>query len=388
MSLYDSGHSHYDQTIVSGEELMKLSVHIAAILITATCALSASAQTQPTQPAQTHQRADTISGAVGLNELKIEMAESRLKLAANPKVISDLASALEEYLTTTCMAKLPQTLSYAGNPTDPTCIARMQRLLEINPGNPVAICVQHGISAKPCIDAYQDQKIWVVYPSSKDDVDPALKVGLSATTLERITKVEASLKDVNSKYQAAMTPDEKRALLNDAATLYDQILNMACKVSTVGLAPQKGEQSSVEPPEIVQTRAKLLQIPSGIRSDYQREMAGKAQKELDDPKTTPERAAQLKQLIAVIRNPNEFSPQQAANLKRTRYILAKCAEVIDMAERIVPDLPGVTCYRQGWYTPQCTYALKKWRMQKQQETVQGKGTAAPSSKKPSIISTF
>jgi hypothetical protein len=391
VSLYGARHSNYDQRISFGEELMKFSGHIAATIITAAYAVSVSAQTQPSPPARATARptkADTLSRAVGLNELKIEMAESRLKLSANPKIMSDLVSALEEYLNTTCMAKLPQTLSYAGNPTIPTCITRAQRLLEIHPGNPVAICVQEGIAQKPCIDAYQDQKIWVVYPSSKEDVDPSLKVGLSAATLDRIGKVQESLKDVNSKYQEAMTPDEKRALLNDAATLYDQILHMACKISAVGLSPEKENQDQVEPPEIAQARAKLLQIPSAIRVDYQREMTANAHKELDDPKTTPERAAQIKELLAVIQNPTGLSPYQTANLKRTRYILATCAETLDMAQRIVPDLPGVTCYRQGWYTPQCTYAMKKWRMQKQQEAAKAKGTAGPTSPKASIISTF
>jgi hypothetical protein len=370
---------------------MKFSTHLIATFLTSVCALSASAQTEPSpspQQSQAPRKADNLSGAVGLNELKIEMAETRLKLTASPKIMSDLASALEEYLNTTCMGKLPQTLSYAGNPSDPTCIARMQRLLEINPGNPVAICVQEGIASKQCIDAYQNQPIWIVYPSSKDEVDPALKVGLSAASLERIAKVEESLKDVNMKYQQAETPDEKRALLNDGATLYDQILNMACKVSAVGLSPDSGSRGSAEPTEIAQARERLLQIPPGIRGDYQRDMASKAQEELADKKTTPERAAHLTELIAVIQNPTGLSPRQTASLKRTRYILSKCAETLDVAEKIVPDLPSVTCFRQGWHTPQCVYALKKWRMQKQQETNKGKGTPGAGASKPSMISTF
>jgi hypothetical protein len=286
------------------------------------------------------------------------------------------------------MAKLPQTLTYAGNPSDPTCIARMQRLLEINSGNPVATCVRDGIAAKTCIDAYQDQKIWIVYPASKDDVDPALKVGLSAMTLERIAKVEGSLQEVNKKYQETLTHEEKRALLNDAANLYDQILNMACKVSAVGLAPDDGGSPLTDSSEVTQARDRLLQIPSGIRGDYQREMAAKAQKELDDPNTTSERATELKELIAVIQNPNGLSPRQTNNLQRTRYILSKCAEVIDVAAKIVPDLPSVTCFREGWYTPKCIYALKKWRMQKQQEANAVTGTPGPAPTKSSMITRF
>ena len=376
---------------------MKFAPHIVATVITAAYALSASAQVAPTptppapapQASKPAAKVDNISGAVGLNELKIEMAETRLKLAPNPKIVSDLASALEDYLNTTCMAKLPQTLSYTGSPTDPTCIARVQRLLELNPGNPVATCVQEGIASKPCIDAYQNQKIVIIYPASKgDDLDPALKVGLSAVTMERIAKVEESLQEVNTKYQQTLTPDEKRALLNDAATLYDQILNMACKVSAVGFVPGDEDTAGAESDEISQARERLLQIPPAIRGDYQKEMLAKAEKELADPSTSPDRTGQLKDLIAVIKDPDGLSRRQLSNLQRTRYILSKCAEILNVANKIVPDLPSITCFNQGWYTPQCTYALKKWRMQKQQEAAKPSGTPGAPTPKSSIISTF
>ena len=374
---------------------MKLSPHLIATTIAAVYALSASAQTPSTpvptpgpKPTHSPRQVENISRAVGINELKIEMAETRLKLYADPKIVSDLASALEEYLTTTCMPKLLQTLSYAGKPSDPICIERTRRLLQINPGNPVAVCVQEGIASKPCIDAFQNQKIVVVYPSQGDHIDPALRVGLSAATLDRIAKVEGSLEEINTKYQRAETPDEKRALLNDASTLYDQILNMSCKVSAVGLVPESAGVESAEPAEITQTRERLLQIPPAIRGDYQREMAAKAQKEFDDPKTTPERASQLKDLLAVIKDPSGLSPHQTANLKRARYILSKCSESLTLAAKVVPDLPSVTCFHQGWYTPQCIYALKKWRIQKQQETTKGNAASSSPSSKPSMISTF
>jgi hypothetical protein len=117
-------------------------------------------------------------------------------------------------------------------------------------------------------------------------------------------------------------------------------------------------------------------------------MAAKAQKEFDDPKTTPERASQLKDLLAVIKDPSGLSPHQTANLKRARYILSKCSESLTLAAKVVPDLPSVTCFHQGWYTPQCIYALKKWRIQKQQETNKGNAASSSPSSKPSMISTF
>lgn len=370
---------------------MKFATYLVSTLVTATCLLSASAEPTPSHNRSTPaaKKADTISSAVGLNELKIEMAETRLKLIKDPSIISDLASALEEYLNTTCMAQLPQTLSYAGHPSDPICIARIQRLLEINPNNPVAVCAQEGIASKPCIDAYQNQAIVIVYPATKaDNLDPAIRVGLSKVTMDRIAKVEESLQAVNAKYKQTLTPDEKRELLNDAATLYDQILNLSCKVSAVGFVPGNDAGANSEPEEISQARERLLQIPPAIRGDYQKEMSEKAEKELADPQTSPDRAGQLKELLQVIKDPDGLSKRQAANLKRTRYILSKCAETLNLATKIVPDLPSITCFHQGWYSPKCRYAIKKWQMQKQQEGNKATNTPTTSGAKPSMITRF
>jgi hypothetical protein len=330
-----------------------------------------------------------ISAAVGLNEIKLEMAESRFKLSKSTKAINDLVNALEDYLNANCMGKLLQNLSYAGNPTDPMCIARMTRILEINPTNPAGICVRDGISAKTCIEAYQGQKVAPVYgDSTTSDVDPALKVGLSAAIHERIDKVEESLEEVNNKYQAATEPEEKKALINDAATLYDQALGMACKISAISLTPAEPSSAATESAEITQARERLLQIPSAIRRDYQTDMEKKALEEMNRSSTSEARKKELKELIKVINDPSGVSPTQITNLERTRLVLERCATLLNMANQIIPDLPAVACYREGWYTPKCVAALRKWRQLKQQEHATTKG--APSGKvgTPSIISTF
>jgi hypothetical protein len=117
-------------------------------------------------------------------------------------------------------------------------------------------------------------------------------------------------------------------------------------------------------------------------------MTAKAEKELDDSQTSPDRIGQLKELIAVIKDPEGLSKRQLGNLKRTRFILSKCSEILNVADKIVPDLPSITCFRHGWYTPQCTYAQKKWRMQKQQEANKATGTPGVPTPKTSMISTF
>lgn len=369
---------------------MKQILQVALIPFIVAGIVCSEAQTQPTpKPAVKPAAGSDISAAVGLNEIKLEMAESRFKLSKSTKAINDLVNALEEYLNANCMGKLLQNLSYAGNPTDPTCIARMTQILEINPTNPVGICVRDGISAKSCIDAYQSQKVAPVYSgTTAADVDPALKVGISAAVNERIEKVEETLNEVNKKYQAATEPEEKRSLINDAATLYDQALSMACKISAVSLTPAESSSASSESTEISQARERLLQIPPAIRRDYQMDMERKAIEEMNKSSTTEERKRELKELLKVINDPSGVSTAELANLERTRLILERCAMLLDVAGQIVPDLPAVTCYREGWQTPKCIVALKKWRLLKQHEHAVAKGTHATKVGTPSMISTF
>ena len=265
----------------------------------------------------------------------------------------------------------------------------MERLLELNPGNPVATCTRDGIAAKSCIEAYQDQKIHpIAQGSTNENIDPSLRVGLSDATLEKIEKVEETLVGVNRKYLDASTAEEKRSLINDAATLYDQAMSMACRLSSVALISQASDGQLVEPTELAQARERLLQVPAGIRKDYQREMEEKAMLEMARPSTSETRKKELKELIKVIQDPTALSSSQTESMDRTRFILEKCATLIDVATSIVPDLPAAVGYREGWYTPQCVAALKRWRALKQQEHTAAKGTAAPNASTPSMISTF
>jgi hypothetical protein len=347
------------------------------------------AYAEPTTPPQKLKAVPNLSNTIGLNELKIEMSESRLKISRNPKALNDLVNALEDYLNTTCMTKLPQTLTYAGNPTDAVCIARMERLLELHPGNPVATCTRDGIAAKSCVEAYQNQRIHPVPQASTNEyIDPSLRVGLSDATLDRIRKVEETLLQVNRTYQSASTPEEKQTLINDAATLYDQAMSMACRASSVALIPRATNGEPVEPHELAQARERLLQVPAGIRKDYQREMEEKAMLEISNPATSESRKIELKELIKVIQDPTSLPALNTKSADRTRFILEKCVSLIEAATSIIPELPAALCYREGWYTPQCVTALKRWRAIKQQEQAAAKGTSAPASVTPSIISSF
>ena len=329
-------------------------------------------------PSQGSMKGVDFSNALGLPEIKVEMAESRLKLSPSPQALNDVIIALEELLNSKCMTKLPQTLTYPGNPSDPVCIARMQRILELNPGNPVGLCVRDGITAQSCVDAYQNQQVSVFYPSSSiEGLDPALKVGLSAADTARITGFETSLAEINQRYQSAVADADKKKCLDDATLVYEQALSVACRVTSVKLTPKNSTEPSKEDLEITQTRERLLQVPPAIRGDYQRELTQKVMKELESTTVSTERRAVLQMLLQVIDAPDAPVPQQATETIRTRIVLANCNEFMELAKKATPDLPNPICYREGWYSPQCIQALKRWRVMKQQEEVKARTKAAP-----------
>lgn len=337
-------------------------------LATVVALLSHLAHATPT-PTRAPGRTVDISKALGITEIKVEMAESRLKLNPSPETTNELIVALEDFLNSTCLAKLPQTLSYSGNPSDPMCIARMQRILEINPGNPVGLCVRDGITAQSCVDAYQDQKLSIFYPSSSlDGLDPALKVGLSASDLTKIDGFEKSLFDIDSQYRTATDDVTKKKLIDDASLVYEQALSIACRVSSLKLEAKVSDIQSQEEQELEQTRERLIQVPAAIRGDYQRQAAEKVQQELQSGKVTPERRETLMLMLKIIDSPEDPLPQKARETIRTRVILARCNDFMEQAKKVTPDLPSPVCYREGWYSPQCIQALKRWRaLQKQAE---------------------
>ena len=121
-------------------------------------------------------------------------------------------------------------------------------------------------------------------------------------------------------------------------------MGRACRLSSVALLSQASAGQLVEPTELAQARERLLQVPAGIRKDYQREMEEKAMLEMARPSTSETRKKELKELIKVIQDPTALSSSQTESMDRTRFILEKCATLIDVATSIVPDLPAAVCY--------------------------------------------
>jgi hypothetical protein len=333
-----------------------------------------------------------LDKALDVNELKIAMAESSLRVNHSLRTIADLSAALERHLNAHCMGTLLQTLQYDGAPTDPDCIARMDRLLEIYPDNPVAICVRDGIGAQSCVDAYRNQNtVAFAGGSTYDEIpDPALKVGLSAEDSKKLTALRQTLFEVNQRYQAATTDADKQIAMDDATNLYDQVLSLTCKVVALRLDQPEGQNEEREDSSITEVREKLLKIPPGLREDYQKQLLQKTEEELSKAGKDVATRKLLLQKMVVIQNPEDKRQITAAGKLRVRVVLPQCLEHIQQAQAILPNFPSPTCHREGWYSPQCIVALKKWYAYRQRLEAEARKREPklPTPTPHPIISTF
>jgi hypothetical protein len=366
-------------------------------------------QQQTAQPAPAAPATTDLRSALNINDLAISMAESSLKLNPSLRLVAELSNALEAYLTKNCFGNLLQTLRYEGPPTNPDCIARMERLLEVYPDNPVAVCLRDGIEAKSCTDAYRNQRTEAFrdsYASITEIPDPALKVGLTAADNAKLRALEETLRNVNADYQKAATDEQKAKYMTDATALYDQVLSVACKITALKLEDPKnrrnedGDEEEQEEEEeekeeqedysIREAREKLLKIPPGMRPDYQRKMLAEAEAELE--RAAHDKSAQqlILKKIEVINNPDNRKPITAQGKLRVRIILPVCDDYSKQSAKIIPQFPSPTCHREGWYSPQCIGALRQWhnyKRQMQDAAAKRAGKAAAPTAHP-IISSF
>jgi hypothetical protein len=318
---------------------------------------------------KTNASIQSLQKALSVNELKIEMAESSWKIKRSLRNLTELANALEAYLNENCFGDMLKTLSYAGPPTNPDCLARMDRLLDIYPDNPVATCLRDGIEAQSCSDTYRGQSMKQFSPStSEEDVpDPALRVGLSAQDVQKLRAINETLSNINKDYQTASTDDEKQKHTDDAMHLYDQALSIACKIVALQLEdPAGGKTVEEEHPTIREVREKLLKIPPALRPEYQERMTTEAEEELAKAKGSPSDQKLILKKIEVIQNPEVDTTPRAAGKLRYRVVLPECYDLVGKSAILVPNLPSPTCHRDGWQSPQCLAAVKKWHAYRNQ----------------------
>jgi hypothetical protein len=330
---------------------------------------------------------------LNITDLKLEMAESTWKVRHSLRALTDLVNALEAHLNQNCFGDMLRTLAYSGSPTNPDCIAKMERLFDLYPNNPVATCLRDGIESQSCSDSYREQSMKQFsgnYSSFDQIPDPALKVGLSAQDREKLKALNETLGNLNSDYRGATTDADKLKLTENAMHLYDQALSIACKIVAVDLEdPESGTKKEQEDYAVREIREKLLKVPPALRREYQDKLMTEAEEELAKAKDSETKKKLIMQKIAAIQNPDTEQLPSTAGKLRYRVVLPECYELVGKAGVLLPNLPSPTCHRDGWQSPQCLVALKKWRAYKSQvEEMKRRQEKINAPTPPSQISSF
>lgn len=344
----------------------------------------------PTKKPKPSKTPINLARALDVSDLKLEMAENNFQHSPSPHNLSELVASLEEYLNTTCLKDLPRTLRYDGPPTDPLCVARMNRILEINPDNPVGICLRDGIGAPSCQAAYSNQTL-VPYSSSSDDakllLDPSLKVGITAREAIQLEEYRKQSDALIHTAKQGNTEDIKKQATEELTNVYDKMLSIACRITVLRLEPRQDTQKEQEDRSITEVRQKLLSIPPELRGEYQEKMLLDYSDELHLAKTEYDKT-RLKKMIEMIKNPEGIGSATAESFLRKRYVLQRCSNLLRQARQNVPPFPSPTCHQEGWYSPQCVQMLRTWKAQRDSKAAASpNGTPGPA-KPRGMISSF
>jgi hypothetical protein len=239
----------------------------------------------------------------------------------------------------------------------------MERLLQINPDNPVGLCLRDGIDADSCKEAFRKQRLVNFSSSSMPDPDPALKLGLSKYERALMEKLQQDLKPLDTQWAEAKSDEERNALLEAALPSYERMMNTACKTVVVRITRLTSTASS-ESPEIAEMREKLLRIPKTMREEYQDKLASEAEDRLAQAskRNSEEEVKNITALINAIRDPEgSRTPLNSDNSERIRYVLPQCYDLLKSMSDRLKDHPAPLCHTEGWYSPQCIASIRAYR---------------------------
>jgi hypothetical protein len=153
--------------------------------------------------------------------------------------------------------------------------------------------------------------------------------------------------------------------------------------------PESGAKKEEEDYSVRQIREKLLKIPPALRREYQDKLMTEAEEELAKAKDSEPKKKLAMQKISVIQNPQTEQGPTTAGKLRYRVVLPECYDLVGKASVLLPNLPSPTCHRDGWQSPQCLAALKKWRTYKAQvEEMKRRQEKLSAPTPPSQISSF
>ncbi len=282
-------------------------------------------------------------------ELHALLSEKIYRTKNTPENRIKYIEALERRVGPLCMPHLTRDLIYTGMSKTEECSDWIEKILDLDPENPSAICARDGIDSRSCRTAYSKVQVGTYDPTeyinSSDPMEAVeAKIAVSRNASE-ISTIEAQLEKLTFERPKG---DQVEILREKRKVLYNQLLALACTSIRLSITT-----SSTPPGEPGSSKKNL------IISDAELESFG-------IPSTT-------------LNNPG---PAARYTIHK-RLLIPRCDRAIKLALNAFPELPSPLCQKFGYYSPQCVEAKRAEKSAKRTE-LKKQGTDLPAPKDPDI----
>lgn len=330
----------------------------AAIPETTTIPAEATLVTPPPPPALTSTAGPALtplpplSRAVETLKLQASLAENGYGIDKSESSALALIVAYERLIGPLCMPALHRTLSHPGAPTDPRCLEYMDKIVALDPENPIVLCARDGIDAQTCRSAFAAQQIETFIPGSSaatwtagtprptDSLNEQLAVSSVESKAQPIMS-RINLLEYQLRSNRALSAEDREKLVKS----YREGLDLSCRLT-------KLELRGTGPTKPTLNIASAGPLPAASPTQ---------------PPLFPGLATGTKRKSPFDEVLEQFggAPPTPASLPakdgrvRIRKITDRCKDLVNRALRFDRRMALPICYRDGFYSPACIDARRR-----------------------------
>jgi hypothetical protein len=308
---------------------------IARILKFGLCFLPALVAAQPPHAQQT-----TLEGTMEILRNRYFIARAQYELESSAANATTLRSRLEQLVGALCMPAVHAAGPHAPELNSEECNTVSAELLELQPGNAVALCARDGYGAASCISAYEAQLIDSRYQPR------------GTKRMNRIlADFEVQLTNLSEAFKATPSSETLSALhAHFAPHLQEYCQAIAIEYETnAGSASESGARR----------RARQSKNANATSASISTERDDEKLRDLMTSYITEKLPEQQQQQQPQDEQELNLAPSQYSDFVRVRKIPQSCNTLIEQLLAVHPDSSLAWCYRSGWYAPTCISLLQK-----------------------------
>lgn len=289
-----------------------------------------------------------------INELlavEIELGEASVKANDSEESRSQLLVAYEKALLSTCYRDFAATLQLPPAPPGGECQRFIEETLQLNAGNPVAVCARVGIDSPVCAQAYTAQVVQPYNPAREQSGRASAEEVLEARGSESRRAVMESFRLQLGKLDhdsSGKRKDPKVRAKYDA--IYTKMIDEVCRIA-IPRIDFESKKKMIDYRAIADGlqvgRSTPLSAPRKPQSGPLWDL------DLESPHATPTPQA-LSDPLAPL-----FKPRDGE--RRILQVPRDCIQTVNSALVLNKELAPAVCWKFGRHSPTCVQALRRAR---------------------------